>query len=208
MRLYHYMEADYLLGSISSNALKISTMNSLNDPYEMLPANVSREEMQEILKNTGILCLSKTVDSSAMWAHYANRHTGVALEFEFCDEQVAGLFEVEYKRDRVRIAPDDDMSVQAVRNIIIERLIKTKDTSWSYEQEYRWAFLLTDEGVLTNEKGLFFRHLPQELQRIILGVDCQLQVEDVSRELKQVGFDDIVVANATLSNSRFEVVVP
>jgi len=218
MVLYHFVEQRHVLESVVRNRLKLSTVNALNDPYEMMPDFPDdnglrppfcyvREKMRDILKNTGMLCMTATVNSPALWAHYGDKHKGVALGFLFSKEQMTGLFKVEYSDTRVVIRPEDDLNIQSVREPILERLIRTKARCWSYEQEYRWVFPLQDSRVMMDESGLFYRRFPEELKRIILGVDCDVPEGTIRKALDSLGFADIGITRAKLSESGVDVLV-
>ena len=53
------------------------------------PSNGLLDELKhfwrDILSNMRVLCLSEVIDLTAMWAHYANQATGVALQFKALD---------------------------------------------------------------------------------------------------------------------------
>ena len=219
MLLYHYMKPQYVLDTIQKNRIKLATVTSLNDPYEMLPDVVTpdgrhapieftRIRMREILKNTGILCLSETVSSPVMWAHYANSHTGATFEFEFAEKDLTkdDIIKVEYGHDRVQLNTEDAEKPDRIKTTI-GKLIGRKGVCWEYEQEYRLVFPLQMDGVLMDEEGRFFRALPTALRRVILGVDCRVGAGPVQKALNLRGFDDIVVTQARLSEERFEVEV-
>jgi hypothetical protein len=215
--LYHFMESRFVLDSIGRNRIKLSTVNSLNDPYEMMPDLPDcsgqrppichvREKMRDNLKNTGMFCMTATVNSPSLWAHYGDKHKGVAFELLFTEEQMAGLFRVDYSDARVVIR-EDDLKIQSVREPIFERLIKTKARCWSSEQEYRWVFPLQDSRVMMDKNGLFYRQIPEELKRIILGVDCDIPEAAIRKALHSMGFKDIGITRAKLSESGFDVLV-
>ena len=218
MLLYHFVEQRYALESLTCNRLKLSTVSALNDPYEMMPDLPDhsslrppicyvREKMRDILKNTGMFCMTATVNSPAFWAHYGDKHKGVALELQFTEEQMTGLFKVDYSDARVVIRPEDDLNIQSVREPIFKRLIGTKARCWSYEQEYRWVFPLQDSRVMMDENGLFYRRFPEELKRIILGVDTDIPEAAIRKALDSLGFADIGITRSKLSESGFDVLV-
>ena len=76
-----------------------------------------------------------------MWAHYANKHHGVCLEFDAKAEKVWRARKVVYK-DKFTIANADMM---ADHNALLEASLLTKSKEWSYEEEYR---LLARDGKL------------------------------------------------------------
>ena len=215
MNFYHYTKACYVLSSILSNRLKIATLESVNDPYEMMPSVKVfgapepfckvRECMRDILKNTGMICLSATVENPTMWSHYADKHTGVAFEMYFSEKD---LTKVEYPCDNERVVlTPEDFENESKRNANFERLIKTKADSWRYEEEYRWVFLLSDPKLTIDVEGHIFRAFPTEWRRVILGVDCSLSEGVVRKALDVMGFDDVAVVRARLSDTKFAVVV-
>ena len=219
MRLYHFIEPQYLLSSILKNQIKLSTIATLNDPYEMMPSfpeadgsfppiHQVREKMLDMLKNTVMLSMTTSVESPALWAHYAAKHRGVAFEFEFSDEQMEGVHKVTCEtNDRVAIGANCNLKDPAVFKTTIEQLIRTKAPCWRYEGEYRWIGTIQDIKVQVGKSGLFFRRMPEALKRIILGVDCDLPEVSIIKALKQVGFSDISIIRARMSDSKFEIIV-
>ena len=218
MRLYHFMEPQYLLSSILKNQIKLSTIATLNDPYEMMPSlpeedgsfppmNRVRERMLDMLKNTGIFSMSANVKSPALWAHYAAKHRGVALEFEIPADKMEGLERVKYENQRVVIGPNDNRTNSDVLECKFKEMIRTKAFCWNYEDEYRLVFSLQRRDVYMDEAGLFYRHIPEELIRVILGIDCVLFEDSVRRALDWVGFGDIAITRAIMSDSDSEIIV-
>lgn len=220
MKLYHFTSAHYLIPSILDNRLKLSTFNNLNDPYEVMPimredeknyasAVLVRHHIQSMLKNTGILCLSEDITSTAMWGHYAERHKGVAYEFHFEKEVIGTLFHVDYKNERVELSSKINMNDEAEYREFITNLLGRKAECWSVEAEYRWVFPLVNGQVqvTVGRDGLVYMGIPQELKRIILGVDCPILEGVVRNALNANGFEYVAVARAGLSDQDYKVVV-
>jgi hypothetical protein len=218
MRLYHYVKPEYVLDDILKHRLKISTMDSLNDPYEMLPAVIDEkgayapvclmcEWMHTILKNTGMLCLSKNISSPAMWAHYADKHRGVAFEFEFNDETMCSLDKVDYKSSiRVIITPDDNLNNPDLFRKKGEALIKQKAPCWEYEGEYRIVRSLRSDDVFM-ENGLFFVNIPPQWMRLVLGLDCNLCEGAIQRALDDAGLEKVKIVRAKMRDSSYDIVI-
>lgn len=78
LRLYHFMPTNYLAKVLLKDEIKVSFPEYCNDPLEFLAAG-----QNEISKPGGFISFSARCDSSLMWAHYANSHKGVCLEFLF-----------------------------------------------------------------------------------------------------------------------------
>lgn len=92
LTLYHYTKADSMLSILKEDGIRLSVPDDCNDPLEFQPAygssESSRPSNNEIDKlryraDTGFISFSQRFDSSTMWAHYADGHKGVCIEFEF-----------------------------------------------------------------------------------------------------------------------------
>ena len=104
-----------------------------------------------------VTCLSERMDSPLMWSHYANKHYGFCLEYDFThtitsarDFNVAKimLLPVIYSKKRpllsnsvfsaqnlVKYVKTKKMPMDAMEDIIYGLLFKSPD--WAYEQEWR-----------------------------------------------------------------------
>lgn len=220
-KLYHFTNAEYLISSIQKNRLKLSTFHNLNDPYEVMPFSKSesgdyapavlvRKHIQDMLKNTGLFCMSSNVESTLMWGHYADRHRGVAYEFHFEQEIENVLFHVEYNNERVEYSDKTDLDNEKKEREFFTKLLQRKAECWRYEAEYRWVFPLKNPHVeiFVDHCGLIFmRFSKEQLKRIILGVDCPLLEGVVSSALEKEGLLDIAVTRAKLSDGDYRVIV-
>ena len=95
----------------------------------------------DILKSrVGISCLSESDDSLLMWAHYANNHCGICVEYELLEiNRQLGFSPVPiiYSDDRVCIHTLDPNTLEKdIQGIFIESLT-SKSPEWSYEKEWR-----------------------------------------------------------------------
>ncbi len=135
MRAYKFLDAEFGLKSLRERRLKISTLHDLNDPFELLPYEMSdrnhrsalRETRNQMARNRGILCFSADWRDPVIWAHYSDKHRGLCLGFEIPDEKCS---RVRYVVSRLpfpaRLALAD-----------AEKLHSTKYINWKYEQEIR-----------------------------------------------------------------------
>ena len=90
MIAYHFISDEYALDVISSQWIKLSLFQDLNDPFELLSVDLPNEQARRearkfkefMAKQYGILCFSKNWTNPLLWSHYANRHKGVAFQFE------------------------------------------------------------------------------------------------------------------------------
>jgi hypothetical protein len=97
-------------------------------------------------------CFTKRYDSNPMWAHYADNHRGVCLEFRFMrpppegsgaarsgvafmmDPAFGGHYPVRYSNEFAQVATINDIG-SAIQ------VLHTKHPDWSYEQEVRFIKL-------------------------------------------------------------------
>lgn len=108
--------------------------------------------------NYGILCLSERDENIKMWSHYANKHTGVVLEFDFHNFITNGkdfYWKVNYPTDG-KFLNFLDSSIPA-NDSIFGQLI-TKANIWSEEQEVRVCVLRSGLHPLNETcfKGIIF----------------------------------------------------
>ncbi len=91
-----------------------------------------QKDLQHDVDQAGILCLSKIRSDILMWAHYADGHKGLCLEFDgSANSDFFGEAQpVEYS-DYSPLPLHKDSGSQ------MARIVLTKSTHWAYEQEYR-----------------------------------------------------------------------
>lgn len=154
MELYHFIGEKYGLEAIEKQRLKASSLNNLNDPFELFAIDLSssrefRDALNAYKSYLGhkhcLLCFSKAWRSPVLWSHYADRHKGMALVFEVEDAQVA---HVKYRKQRIKIN-----EARLENEDTTKHLLTTKYIEWSHEQEARVFTPLED---VVHDGGLLF----------------------------------------------------
>jgi hypothetical protein len=209
MRVYYLSSAPFALSNLALKRLKVSRFADLNDPFELLAANLANTEhrlafgkMKEELNATqGLICFSRTWSNPLLWGHYAEKHTGIALGFDIPD---ALLSEVVYTSQRVRIEVDPATRAAKLDDKLINRLLLTKFSDWRYEEELR-TFVQLDQ--LDKEAGLYFLDFSPNLtlMEVILGPRCELPVERI-RTLLRNDLPQVKVLKARMGFREFRVV--
>ena len=202
MRVFHFRSVKYGLKSLEERRLKISRIHELNDPFEILGANLSNwdfrrvmnDTKREISKTNGLLCFSKNWQNPVQWSHYADNHRGVCLEFDVPDDH---LEKVDYVKERLDYGNTIDLE-------IMKKYLKTKFEHWSYEEEYR-AFISLDPA--EEEDGKYFFNFGEELKLRTVIVGClsaitRKQIADVLIGLE----GNVEYFKARAGFTRFEVV--
>lgn len=177
MKVYKYREvSDQNLESLFSNQIYAAEQSKLNDPFEMsidksdllrglcnlkpisnIDSVCIEDWTKRIIKMSKISAcysLSKNVKNELLWAHYANGHKGLCIEYDYSilkdyllrDESIrkydcAAGFEVFYTDFPPKLTVDNILN-KADDNIqIIKDVLGTKSKVWEYEKEVRIIFM-------------------------------------------------------------------
>jgi hypothetical protein len=157
----------------------------------------------------GILSLSRRWDSALMWSHYTNSHTGFCVGF-MKDHPVfkhrgnpvdptRRMNPVQYSNQRIPVSLTPGKPIDM-------KVIYTKSTDWSYEQEERLVAVLSDAdnrlAAVPYDICLF--KVPHEsISDITLGLRASPDMVAEVKELgAKVGFN---VYQAILSEHSFNV---
>ena len=140
------------------------------DGLEHALEGLNEKARELIVQNWRILCLSTHNDLLLMWAHYADRHRGICLEFDAALPNMGEAFEVIYRDQR----PVIDCRLLRDFTTRTASALLTKSSHWSYEQEYR---ILARTGENDTEPTLSLRKtnsdyydlMPGSLTGIIAG---------------------------------------
>jgi len=173
MRVYHFMTKDYAVENVKKSRLKIATLNDMNDPYEFYLNFLGATE-EDIVKfknhyntRTHFICFSRKLGNPVQWAHYADNHRGICMEFEIPKKY---LLKVKYRKSPMAISVQN---ANWEKNLVDATLCKY--IGWRYERESRIRIDLESNGVV-KEKGLHFCRFHSEFNpvKIYTGVRCEL----------------------------------
>lgn len=210
MRLYHLTSAEYAISNIALCRLKIARFGDLNDPFELLAAELTDKDYraaakswkQDFHKTKGLLCFSESWKNPVLWSHYADKHRGICLGFDVHDEYA---LEVNYTKERIKVRFENDDPEQGLSLGFVNKTLLTKYEHWIYEKERR-MFLSLDEG--TKENGLYFYSFSKmlELKEVIVGPNCETPINLIKEFIEKTN-STVRVIKARLGFKRFEVVV-
>ncbi|MFQ2586386.1 DUF2971 domain-containing protein [Aeromonas caviae] len=226
--------------------LKVSRFGEFNDPFEMVMGNylnsVSEEEYEEIMSlsgtlsdgasyydfawdaqcgvraSVGILCFTTKEDNLLMWAHYANNHKGICIEFdrnaEFFNGQyknaceffgstvkdhyqnIGELREVKYEIERPMYLDPSELEYDTESWFV-------KSPEWEYEEEQRLLLPLDLAKKIPQVEFPFYPVDPSIIKSVILG--CQMSVstkKEVVEKCEQYG---IKVREAFVHSHQFKL---
>ena len=184
MRVYKFLNAQFGMKSIKEKRLKISTVDDLNDPFELLPFGMEDKTKRialNLARSTwaaehGILCFSADWRDPVIWAHYSDKHRGLCLGFEIPHEVVGSQTQrVEYISDPLPFPADFARLEDTTRQEMVKKMMCTKYRNWEYEHEIRtWTDL---------EEEFFDFCETLRLAEVIIGAECQIPIGDVMHGL-------------------------
>lgn len=177
LRLYYFTSAPIGLKVIREQRLRISRILELNDPFELECVDLRKRDRRKALRAWreevhqlhGLICFSRDWTNPVQWAHYADKHRGLCLGFD-----VQGAEQVRYVASRLAW-PD------VIGTDFMQKLLFTKYSHWSYEDEYRYFADLNE-----HEDGNYFMNFSDEmkLSTVIVGSRCTLTRSDISDSLR------------------------
>lgn len=153
----------------------------------------------------GILSLSAVEKNLLMWAHYADSHTGMLIEFDQnhfffnaanrtdAEFDFGMLTKVVYSKDR----PKDHVEKTSLLEII--PMLKTKSVEWIEEQEWRVYQLLEnrdEEKIIGIETAYLFKVPPDCIKRVVVG--CNMDYPNRKRVV------DAIKKNPKLADIKLE----
>lgn len=187
---YHFLPPEDAIDNLEWERVKISLIDELNDPFELLPylrykefkkRKIYHNIRRAVSKKYGLLCFSKEWREPLLWGHYADKHKGVAIGFEILEGEVLKVgYNSGPKRTRFELTNN-----QKEGEKLFLSLAQTKYEKWSYEEEYRIIVKLKDcEIAYIKDKKLFFVKFQKRLKvkEIILG--CKFDHQKKSKRIK------------------------
>jgi hypothetical protein len=161
--------------------MRLSRFDALNDPFELMSMRFDGPRGRaayRILRDhwfnrLGIICMGKHWSSPVMWAHYADNHSGVCLGFDVEDDKAKQML---YQPERLKLPLDLTLPYAGLTTETIERILTTKYSQWSYEEEWRvWSSL---EECAPNGSYYLPFGPSLELKEIIVGARCKKVAAD------------------------------
>lgn len=158
-----------LIESLVNQTLYFARVGDLNDPFdcridlqrafrraEMSTAGARRDFLSSFLANPqfftnwrlhfdamGVYCCSRTIEETLLWSHYADKHSGVCLEYKFLGKSLIGEItaaqNVDYLDDPLVpwLVGSAPLDMTEFGKELALRYLRTKSPAWAYEQEAR-----------------------------------------------------------------------
>ena len=176
MRAYYMTSAKWGEVILRERRLKLSRFYESNDPFELQLMDSRSKETRKVAaiianyhnKNTGMICFSRSWASPVMWAHYAEKHTGICLGFDIVNTL---LTEVVYTNNKIRVPLGPHLPKYGLSAELLARILSTKATDWAYERECR---VMGSLKTLDPKTGLYYTDFGTQivLAEVIIGHRC------------------------------------
>lgn len=199
IRVYKFLDAHFGMKTLSEKRLKISTLNDLNDPFELLPFQLNDQRLRKGLNaareqwaaKTGLLCFSSDWRDPVIWAHYSDKHRGLCLGFEISENMGQ---RVNYISSRLPMPEHLSLDDAAA-------WVRTKYENWAYEKEIRCFASLSEAS-----DGLYFMSFSESLKlvEVIVGARCTLRKSEIVEAIRP--FYDVPILKGRPAFRGFEIV--
>jgi hypothetical protein len=176
MRLYYMTAAKWAEVILKERRLKLSRFHEANDPFELNLIDSRDQGRRTIAKmiekhhteRTGMICFGATWDNPMMWAHYADKHSGICLAFDV-DDTLVSIIDYTDKKIDVDLGPH--LPKHGLSAELLRKILTTKSSAWAPEQERR---TLADLTIPDPTSGLYYTDFgPQvQLRAVIIGHRC------------------------------------
>ncbi|WP_375554383.1 DUF2971 domain-containing protein [Roseovarius mucosus] len=207
MRVYKFYNPKYAIDNLKKRRLKISTRNSLNDPFEF-NAFSFRERKERLVwastldglfRNKGVICFCGSWSNPVIWSHYAENHTGLALGFDVPNSL---LLKVTYADRRLDFSKEWGSS-KSDNERLMRKALSTKFKHWEYENEYRLSAALDEPDP---DSGHYFLPFSKELilRKIVIGAKSSLTTLDIRNAYGTR--EDIEIVTGRLAFKSFSIV--
>ena len=204
MRVYKFLSSEFALKDIREHRIKISEIHDLNDPFELIPFDLSDPDFRRgIIKSRdemnrrGVLSFSSKWNNPLLWSHYADKHKGICLGFDVVAADENTIY-VEYANER--LPPPLKLDASFALN-----LLRTKFAGWEYEGEVR-IFATRD----TEENGYYYANFDGNglvLREVIVGHRCCVERgQIIGLTTSYPAQEQIEIMKARLSFTTFMVI--
>jgi len=208
MRLYYYTAKQWGLKILWEKRLKIAQYANLNDPFELIPFDLSDKESRNVWRSAvtalsighGVLCFSESWTSTLMWAHYGDKHAGLCLGFEI--EDGPHLTKIDYVDSRLPCPIDKEQELAGINSDVLEKALNHKHSGWAYEKEHRLRVSLQDK-----RDGNFYYNFNSavRLREVIIGAQSTLSIIDVAEAIGNEPEDDVEIWTARPAFQTFSL---
>lgn len=208
MLLYHFVNEKYGIENLTHRRIKISTLDRLNDPFEMRGFAITKASdrrawdgwFKHMAGRYGILCFSEGWRNPVQWTHYADNHSGLCMAFEIEDK-----FATKVKYGEERKVPNlaKDLQAGKIGEEFVTDALTRKFSHWQYEQEWRVFLPIHDKAPI---EGKYFADFGNDLvlKRVYLGARATSRSQAIRDAMGDLA-KKVPVVTTRLAFKTFEI---
>lgn len=137
--------------------------------------------LDQTIHKRRVSCFSRHYDNILMWSHYASKHSGIVIGYDY-NKLIRNLpnvvgSDVDYRQHlkKLRIGDYAGDFKSIFKSDYIDRKIFNKHPSWAYEQEFRLISSSMDDGKLPIDRDciseLYFGcNIDKDIQETLSGI--------------------------------------
>lgn len=112
----------------------------IKSEYKKMEIKKYKMGWDKVKETVSIACFSEKYDINPMWAHYADNHKGICIEYNFWEDKL--LRDICFPVCYVDKAYNNDICLKILKdfkakNRLISQLFLKKGKYWNYEKEWR-----------------------------------------------------------------------
>lgn len=164
------------------------------DDFNLLNSYSASKNFEEWL---GVSCFSEKFNNSLMWAHYADKHKGVVLEFkkDLDGFLTQNLLPVNYFKSYPIIRVSDFKQEQMIS--IAYQVICAKGYEWKYEKEWR---------AIAVPGNKLYNYNKNELTGIIFGLNTEDHIiQEIVNIINSSGYKNVKFRQAEFKERQFRM---
>jgi len=165
--------------------------------------DAARGHYARMTKECFVFCMSATRSHPLLWSHYADKHTGICIQFDHKKVPFSGATKVEYSaRYPIATYPfHEDLAELTQKGIL------TKAQYWHYEEEYRLFSVRIDNPSWHLGLNWPDEHTAEVSAGLITGITLGAKMpEKAKQELMKYcreNHPDIIIEQAEICEDRF-----
>jgi hypothetical protein len=189
------------------NTFRKSMNEGLDTAEKDMPKN--HAQIRAVLARLKLLCLCEEPNNILMWAHYAQNHTGLVMEFSYIEklDSVWGAAKpVRYRKEMPCLVNEDNLvrllsgEGSIATEELFEEAVFVKAIDWQYEKEWR---LVGGWNRVTTEEYIPFA--AEEMTGIYLGCRIADLDQKAIKDLAAKKYTHAPVYAGSKSKARFAV---
>lgn len=214
-KTYRKQNLEYLKSELLKNdsfrAMDSETLDLILETIIDARAPNSIEQLKEYIEDgVSVLCFSKTNKINSLWAHYADNHRGICIEYNIQKSNIQFIkdycFKIEYVElsDATNEIKNYFVDNYVDLNLMIKPLLK-KSKDWSYEEE--WRIILHDHFLSQNHNNYYSnKHYMRFIkpEAVYMGFEISDNDKKLVKDICKIRDIDLFKAKKDSNNYKFD----